>query len=151
MIYIDKKKGKIMNKYLNIMILNGVDIGISKIELDKSALLITDKSCKYCLQVYIMYNWKDINSIKAGEKKNIDFNEYCLSENNEPALIWPTNCWVEKVSDDSIYFHLIFNELLDTTTFMNKRGHFDIELRSLEIKAFIDYKDAKKGSIIYEF
>lgn len=138
-----------MNKYLNAMFLNGIDIGISKIELDKSDLLITDKSCKYCLQVCVEYNWKDINGLKVGEKKNIDFNEYCLSENNELALIWPSKCYVEKISDNYICFHLEFKDLSETTTYMNKRGYFDIELNSLEVKVFIDYRDAKGDSIIY--
>ncbi len=140
-----------MNKYLNAMILNNENVGISKIELNESDLLITDKSCKYCFKVCLKYNWKEMNSIKVGEKKNIDFNEYCLSENNEPALIWPSNCYVEKVNDDSICFYLEFKDLSDTTTYMNKRGCFDIELSSLEVKIFIDYKDVIKDSIIYEF
>ena len=42
-----------MNK--NIMILNGKNIGISKIELDKSELRIIDKSGIYCFRVlYIL-------------------------------------------------------------------------------------------------
>lgn len=74
----------------NMMILNGVDIGISKIELNRSELLVIDKSCKYYLKVYVMYDWKYINSIKVGKTKNIDFNEYCLSENDEFAYYgWP--------------------------------------------------------------
>lgn len=140
-----------MKENLNTMFLNGINIGISKIELDKSDLLITDKSRRYLLQVCIEYNWKDINSLKVGEKKNIDFNEYCLSENNEPALIWPTNSYVEKTSDDSICFYLEFKDLPNTTTYMNKRGCFDIELNSLEVKVFINYKDVIKDSIIYNY
>lgn len=140
-----------MKENLNTMFLNGINIGISKIELDKSDLLITDKSHKYLLQVCIEYNWKNINSLKVGEKKNIDFNEYCLSENNEPALIWPTNSYVEKTSDDSICFYLEFKDLSNTTTYMNKRGCFDIELNSLEVKVFINYKDVIKDSIIYNY
>ena len=133
------------------MLLNGIDIGISRIELDKSDLIIIDKSDKYCLQVYVGYNWKDINSIEVGKRKEINFNEYCLSENNEVALIWPTTCCVEKISDNILCFNLEFENLSSTTDYMNKRGHFDIELNSLEIKVFIDYKDAKGDSIIYNF
>lgn len=133
----------------NIMILNDVNIGISKIELDKSDLCVTDKSCKYCLQVCVGYNWKDINSIKCGQKKKIDFNEYCLAENNEPALVNPSNCYVEKISDDSLYFYFEFKDLAKGTQYMNKRGCFDIELQSLKVKVFIDYKDAIDNSIIY--
>lgn len=142
-----------MNEYLNTMILNNVNIGISKIELNKSDLLITDKSCKYCLQICIEYNWKDMNSLEIGEKKNIDFNEYCLSENNEPALICPFSCTVEKVNDDILYFHLKFESLSkeQNTCYMNKRGYFDIKLDSLEVKAVIDYEDANNDSIVYKF
>lgn len=34
-----------MKNDLNMMIFNGKDIGISKIELDESDLLVTDKKC----------------------------------------------------------------------------------------------------------
>ena len=34
---------------------------------------------------------------------------------------------------------------------MNKRNSFDIIPNSLEVKILINYKDALKGSIIYEF
>jgi len=135
----------------NIMILNDIDIGISKIELDKSDLRVIDKSGKYCLQVHIQYNWKDINALKAGEKKNIDFNEYCLAENNEPALIWPTKSKVKKIDEDSICFYLDFMDLSNTTHYMNQRNCFDIELNTLKVKAFINYKDAAYDSITYEF
>ncbi len=136
---------------LNVMILNEVDIGISKIELDKSDLLITDKSCKYCLKVCVQYNWKEINDLKVGEKKSIDFNEYCLSENNEPALILPSNCYVEKIDSNLISFYLKFGDLNNSIHYMNQRRHFDIKLYSLEAKVLIDYKDVNGNSIIYEF
>lgn len=71
----------------SIMILNGENIGISRIELNQSDLIVIDKSHKYILHVFVEYNWKDINEIKPGTKAKIDFNEYSLSENNEPALI----------------------------------------------------------------
>lgn len=135
----------------NVMILNGQDIGISKIELNRSDLLIFDKSGKYCLQICIEFNWKDINSIKLGTKKENDFYEYCLSENNEPALVWPTLCYIEKISDNYIYFNLEFKDLDATTHYMNKKGHFDIDLKTLECKIFIDYNDAIEDFIIYEF
>lgn len=135
------------------MILNSVDIGISKIELNKSDLLIVDESGHYCLKVCVEYNWKDINNLVVGDKKNIDFNEYCISENNESALIWPCNCVVEKLSDGVLYFYLKFKDLSNeqNTCYMNKRGCFDIELKSLEVKILIDYKDANDGSIVYNF
>ena len=131
---------KIRNN-LSFMILNGIDIGISKIELDKSDLRITDQSGKYCLQVCVFYNWNDINKIRNNQKEEIDFNEYCLSLNNEPALIWPTKNFVEKINADLICFYLEFKDLSNTTHYMNKRGYFDIKLKSLIVKAYIDYKD----------
>ncbi len=140
-----------MNDYLNLMILNGKNIDISKIELDKSNLLVIDKSKKYCFSITLYYNWKDINSLKVGEVKNIDFNEYILSENNESVLIWPSKSNVEKIKEDALYFHLEFNDLTNSTQYMNKRGHFDAELNSLEVRVLIDYKDSISGSIIYEF
>lgn len=33
---------------------------------------------------------------------------------------------------------------------MNKRGHFDIPLDSLEVKVYINYRDAKEGKIVYQ-
>lgn len=140
-----------MEKDKNVMILNDVNIGISKIVLDKSDLIIFDKLGKYCLKVYEFYNWKDMNNIKVGTREKIDFNEYCLSENNEPALIWPSNCYVEKISNSSLCFNLEFEDLYNTTTYMNQRGYFDIDLKNLKCKIFIDYKDVVNGSIIYNF
>ena len=135
----------------NFMILNDKNIGISKIELDKSDLIIIDKSCRYCLHVCAQYNWRDINSIKVGEKKKIDLNEYCISENNESALIWPSKCNVKKISDDSLCFYLKFENLSNTIHYMNKRNCFDIKPDSLDVKVLIDYRDAIDGSIVYEF
>lgn len=140
-----------MENNQNLMFLNGNDIGISEIELNKSDLLIVDKSKKYCLQVYVAYNWKDINSIEIGKKKNIDFNEYCFAENNEPALIWPNECFVERITKDIFMFSINFRNLESETHYMNKRGHFDIELKSLECNVFIDFKDVLRNSIKYEF
>lgn len=135
----------------NIMILNDINIGISEIELDKDGLHVTDKSGKYSFHVHLGYNWKDINSVKVGKKENINFNEYYLSENNESALIWPSKCYVEKITNDSICFYLKFENLFSETQYMNKRNCFDIELNSLEIKVFIGYKDVVGDSIIYKF
>ena len=137
-----------MNKKL--MILNGKNIGISKIELDRSELRIIDKSGIYCFRVCVYYNWKDINNIKIGEKEQVDFNEYILSENNEPALIWPTKSYVEKLTNDYLCFYFKFENISETITYMNKRNCFNILPNFLEVRIFIDYKDAKNGSIIYE-
>lgn len=133
------------------MILNGKNIEISKIELNECDLLVIDKSQKYCFKVCVKYNWKDIDNIKIGENKSIDFNEYCLSENNESALIWPSNRYVEKISDDLIYFYFEFKDIHNTVCYMNKRECFDIDLNSLEVKVSIDYRDASNVAIIYEF
>ncbi len=140
-----------MNQKENVMLLNHVDVGISKIELNKSDLCIVDKSLKYSFHVNVYYNWKDINLIKVGETKKIDFNEYCLSENDESALIWPDTCSVLKISEDLICFYLNFGDLRNKVDFMNKRQCFDMEITSLEVKVYIDYRDAKNGSIIYEY
>lgn len=139
-----------MKNNKNTMILNGVDIGISKIELNKSDLIVIDKSSRYCLHVYVGYNWKDINSIEIGERRDIEFNEYVLSLNNEPALIWPDRCYVEKIRDDYLCFNLEFDDL-ETAHYMNKKGCFDIELESLEVRVFIDYRDTDGKSIIYDY
>lgn len=131
------------------MILNSKNIGISKIELNERELYIVDKAYKYSLCVHI-YNWKEIVNTEVGKKQKVDFNEYCLSENNESALIWPTKCYIEKPTKDSIIFYLKFDDFSDIC-YMNKRKCFDIELDSLEVKVFIDYKDAIEDSIIYSF
>ena len=140
-----------MNYKSNIMILNDMDIGISKITLDKGELKVIDKSGIYCFRVFLHYNWKKINNIKTPGKAKIDFNEYILSENNGPALIWPTESYVEKINDDSLYFYFSFHDIAKNITYMNKRNSFDILPNSLEVKILINYKDAHKGSIIYEF
>lgn len=77
----------------NKMLLNNIDIGISRIEVDKWDLIVISASKKYLFQVKLEYNWKDLNQLKSGEEQTINFHEYCLAENNENALIWP-----EKVS-----------------------------------------------------
>lgn len=138
-----------MNDFENIMILNNKNIGISKIELNESELYIADKDNKYSLCVHI-YNWKEINKIEIGKKQKIDFNEYCLGENNESALVWPTDAYVEKPTKDSIIFYLKFSDFSDVC-YMNKRECFDTKLKSLEVKVFIKYKDAIGDSIIYKF
>ena len=68
-----------MTNNQNMMILNGNDIGISKIELSKGELYIVDEMGKYSLCVHI-YNWKEINSAEIGKRQNIEFNEYDFSD-----------------------------------------------------------------------
>ena len=133
-----------------MMILNDINIGISKIELDKSDLRIIDKSGRYCFRVVIYYNWKEIDNIKNGEKVEINFNEYILSENNASALIWPTNSYVKRITNDSLCFYFHFENIPETITYMNQRNVFDIVPSSLEVKVLLNHKDAKNGSIIYE-
>ncbi len=135
----------------NIMILNNKNIGISKIALDKSDLKIVDKSGVYCLRVVLYYNWKEINNIKIGEKERINFNEYILLENNEPALIWPTEFYVKKITDDILCFYFNFENISETITYMNERNSFDILPNSLEVKVIIDYKNVTKGSVVYSY
>lgn len=138
-----------MNNFENSMVLNNKNIGISKIELNEGELYIVDKTSKYSLCVHI-YNWQEINNVEVGKKQNVDFNEYCIGENNESALIWPTDCYIEKPTQDTIIFYLKFDDFSDIC-YMNKRGCFDIELNSLEVKVFIDYKDLIEDFIIYSF
>lgn len=136
----------------NTMILNGEDIGISKIELDMGRLRITDKSSKYCLVVCVEFNLDDVEGLEIGQKKNIDFNEYYLFENNEPALIWPSFCLVERISSNILSFHLKFVDLSSSKTcYMNERGHFDVNLDSLEVKIYVDKNDMVNNSLIYTF
>lgn len=143
----------------NCMILNGKNIGISKIELDKDRLFVADKFNKYNFIVTVSYNWRDINTINIGEQKEISFNEYILYENNEysllgnnnGALIWPSKCYIKKNTKDELYLYFDFEDLTKESCFMNKRGCFDIELKSLEVKVFINCKDVKGDSIVYEF
>ena len=115
----------------NIMILNGVNLEIDKIELDENGLYITDKTHKYSYYVHI-YNWNEIHDIPVGDKKNIDFNEYTFAVNNVSVLIWPTTCYVEKTTINSIRFYFKFDDFTDAC-YMNMRGHLDTKLESLEI------------------
>lgn len=115
----------------NIMILNGVNLEIDKIELDENGLYITDKTHKYSYYVHI-YNWNEIHDIPVGDKKNIDFNEYTFAVNNVSVLIWPTTCYVEKTTINSIRFYFKFDDFTDAR-YMNMRGHLDTKLESLEI------------------
>lgn len=129
-----------MKNSQNYMILNGEDIGISRIELNKADLLIFDKAGKYCLKVFVAYNWEDIRNLDIGEKKVIDFNEYCFSEYNKATLVWPMECYTLKKSESSIIFYLKFDGFLDIC-YMNKRNRFDIALESLEVKVEADCKN----------
>ena len=141
-----------MNEELNYILLNNKNIGISKIELNKDELLVIDKSSKYTFHITLAYDWRKINKVEIGTKEDIMFNEYYLIENNESVLIWPCISQVHKISKDYISFYLKFLNIDNAkdTCYMNKKGHFDIPLNSLQVKVYINYKDAKEGKIIYE-
>ena len=130
----------------NIMILNNKNIGVSKIEFNPNGnLIITDKTGKYCLVVCIQYNIEDINNIRVGEDKKIDFNEYYICENNEPALIIPTSSSIQRLNNDILCFHFNFENIENDIHYMNKKEHFDIELKSLKCDIEINYNKVSKG------
>ena len=141
-----------MEKKINYLILNNKNIGISKIELNKDELNITDKNGKYTFHITLTYDWKNINQVKVGKEESISFNEYYLSENNEAVLIWPDVCKLKKIKEDYLSFYLEFLNIDNAkdTCYMNKRKSFDIPLYNLKVKVYIDYKDAKDGKIIYQ-
>ena len=128
-----------MNINENIMILNGKKIEIGEIELDKSALYIADKNDKYRYCVHI-YNWDEVYKVPIGEKYDIEFNEYNFCENGESALIWPTTCYIEKMANGFIRFYFKFDDFTDAC-YMNKKGHLDTALESLEININAEYKN----------
>ena len=128
-----------MNINENIMILNGKKIEIGEIELDKSALYIADKNDKYRYCVHI-YNWDEVYKVPIGEKYDIEFNEYNFCENGESALIWPTTCYIEKTANGFIRFYFKFDDFTDAC-YMNKKGHLDTALESLEININAEYKN----------
>ena len=121
----------------NYMILNGKNIGISKMTIDKDDLIIVDKSKKYEFVVTISYNLKDISQLKKGEKTPIEFNEYIFSENNESSLIWPTTSYVEK-NTNQLIFYFEFKDM-SNIQYMNKKGKFDITPESLIVKYTYNY------------
>ena len=104
------------------------------------------------MHVTVAYDWKKINQVGIGKEEDISFNEYYLSENNESVLIWPDVCKLKKIREDYVSFYLEFLNIDNNkdTCYMNKRGHFDIPLDSLEVKVYINYKDAKEGKIVYQ-
>ena len=142
-----------MEKKINYLILNNKNIGISKIELTKDELNVTDKRGKYTFHITLTYDWKKINQVKVGKEESISFNEYYLSENNEAVLIWPDICKLKKIKDDYIVFNLEFLDIDNNkdTCYMNKRKSFDIPLCNLKVVVYIDYKDVLEGKIIYLF
>lgn len=122
----------------NIMILNGISLEIDKIEVDKNEIYVADKTDNYRFCVHI-YNWDEVNEVPVGKKQNIEFNEYTFSINNNSALIWPTTCYIEKTTINSIRFYFKFDDFSDAC-YMNMRGHLDTELESLEINVSVEYE-----------
>lgn len=68
---------------------------------------------------------------------------------NPTHIKYPLWCWV-RCYNNICHFYLKFDDFSDVC-YMNKRGRFDTKLKSLEVRAFIDYKDVIKDSIIYSF
>jgi len=136
----------------NFMILNNENIGISYAELNEDEVLLYNNNSKYCFKVYLNSNgnWKDIYNLKIGEKRQIEFSEYGLSENNIPALIFPTISYVEKPNDYELLFYFKCENFNDIV-FMSFKNHFDIELNNLEIQILFNLKDFKNNRIIYKF
>ncbi len=133
----------------NLMLLNNKDIGISFAELNDDELYLYSKNSKYCFKVYIK-DQKNLENLKVGEKKQIDFSEYCFSENNFPALIFPTINYVQKTNDNELLFYFKC-ENFNNIVHMSMKNHFDIELKSLEIQILFNLKDFKNNKIIYKF
>lgn len=67
----------------------------------------------------------------------IEFNEYIFSENNESSLIWPTTSYVEK-NTNQLIFYFEFKDM-SNIQYMNKKGKFDITSESLIVKYTYNY------------
>ncbi len=136
----------------NLMILNNENIGISYAELNEDELFLYSKNSKYCFKVYLNSNgnWKDIRSLKIGERKQIEFSEYCLSENNVPALISHNISYVQKISNKELLFYFKVEDF-NNIVYMSMKNYFDIELNNLEIKILFNLNDYINNKIIYKF
>lgn len=137
----------------NIFIINGKKINIGEIELDKDTLRVVEKNGKYSFYICVSYDWRGINELKVGEEGRWMYNEYILGENKESALVWPSYYVTRKITEDIICFDLKFETLDDEKNicYMNKRGCFDKPINYLEVKIYVNYKDAKDGKISYKF
>ena len=135
------------------MILNGINIGVRQVTLNQYDLMVVDKTGKYKFTVTVYYHWQKISKAEIGEIKEIEFNEYCLEEDDESALIWPTKSYIQKLEENKIMFYFNFENLDDTDlnniNYMNKKGMFDKEIKNLEVKVYIDYEDAQNGTVKY--
>ena len=139
----------------NIFIVNDIKIDIGKIELDKDVLRITEKSGRYIFYVVVSYHWRYINELKVGEEDSWMYDEYIINKYDsvDRALVWPTYYVTKKISEDIICFDLKFDDLLDEKNicYMNKSGCFNEPLYNIQVKVYIDYRDAKDGMIVYEY
>lgn len=123
-----------------MFIINEEKLLIGHLELNRDNLIVVDKTKKYEFVVTLSYNWSDINKLKIGKKEKINFNEYIISENNESALIWPSDSYVEKINPNQIEFYFKF-ENFDDICFMNEKGQFEKNIEFLEIKVNINCND----------
>lgn len=136
----------------NLMILNNKNIGISYAEINDDELFLYSSDSRYSFKVYLASNG-EIDKIKAlsvGEKKYIQFSEYVLSENNIPALINPGISYVHKVTDNKLVFYFKCDNF-DNVVYMSLKNHFDIILKSLEIRIIFNFNDYQNKRIIYRF
>lgn len=124
----------------NIFIINGKDVGISEIEVEKDGnILVHDKSDKYGLSIIVQYDLDKLKSMNIGENKSIDFNEYVILENEETALIWPTKYYVKRISNNTFYLDYTFDNIENDVTYMNERNSFDIILKNIELKIMVNF------------
>ena len=139
----------------NLFIINGRKIEIGKIVLDRDVLSVSEKSGEYNFYICVSYHWREINELKVGEEDSWWYHEYMINKYNsvDRALVWPTYYVIKKISEDIICFDLKFEDLTDEKNicYMNMSGCFDEPLYNMEVKIYIDYRDAKDGEIVYEY
>jgi hypothetical protein len=139
----------------NLFIINGRKIEIGKIVLDRDVLSVSEKSGEYNFYICVSYHWREINELKVGEEDSWWYHEYMINKYNsvDRALVWPTYYVTKKISEDIICFDLKFEDLTDEKNicYMNMSGCFDEPLYNMEVKIYIDYRDAKDGEIVYEY
>lgn len=139
----------------NLFIINGRKIEIGKIVLDRDVLSVSEKSGEYNFYICVSYHWREINELKVGEEDSWLYHEYMINKYNsvDRALVWPTYYVTKKISEDIICFDLKFEDFTDEKNicYMNMSGCFDEPLYNMEVKIYIDYRDAKDGEIVYEY
>lgn len=139
----------------NLFIINGRKIEIGKIVLDRDVLSVSEKSGEYNFYICVSYHWREINELKVGEEDSWLYHEYMINKFNsvDRALVWPTYYVTKKISEDIICLDLKFEDLINEKNicYMNMSGCFDEPLYNMEVKIYIDYRDAKDGEIVYEY